>query len=158
MTMTTDRPPHSPNRKRATRMTTRRVVAEVPSDVELEYQVLGAILHRYATCTALRPEHCYRPANALILASWRRLGEPVGRYKVLAEDGDRFAPYLDFAGLQDGLEARQPGRGRRFAIYAGLLAARAPVTTRADVARLRLLAGQRHKLRCLEAELRRLLA
>lgn len=133
-------------------------VTPAPADVELEGEVVGSMLSFYATCTLLRPEHCYRPANALVLSCWLRLGRPAGRVRVLKDGTERLAPFLEFPGLHDTLEARNPGRGRRLAIYAGLLAARAPVATRADVARLRLLAGQRHRLRALESERQRLLS
>lgn len=121
-----------------------------PYDPRLEAHVVGSIITRYATSSQLRPEHCYDHRHATILTAWRTLPQPTAQHYVLVRDGDLLLPALHIGGLERALIALQPAHARALALYAGRLAADAPVTSRADVARLRLLAAHRRELTKIE--------
>lgn len=121
-----------------------------PYDAHLEACVVGSIITCYATNTQLRPEYCYDHRHTAILQAWQTLDQPAEQHYVLVRDGSQIIASLRIAGLEQALVEHHPTTGAQLALYAGRIAAEAPVTTRADVARLRLLAAHRRELARIE--------
>lgn len=126
----------------------------IPYDRQLETRYVASLLGGWATDTTLHPDDLHTQQLAMLARAYETLTQPVGRHYETV-DGTLA---LILPGLRDALDQLDAPNAAALAGHGYALAGDAEVTTRADVTRLRMLAGARRELAQLDQRRQQLLA